>query len=152
MSDALALAALLLCSGGGETAIARTGATSSCLYRLDTPGSMQVLPLNGGVTQANIATTICVPGWTKTVRPSAGYIRIWKRLNLPAGADPKAYVVDHAEPLELGGASLAPNLRLQLKADARKKDREENALHAAVCAGRMTLRQAQERMAGDWPP
>jgi hypothetical protein len=107
--------------------------------------------LNPNVTQATIGQTICVSGYTKTIRPTPAYIRAWKRLNMPAGADPKAYVADHHIPLEIGGNPLAPNLRLQLKADAHVKDLEEDRLHAATCAGRMSLGRAQETMDRDWP-
>jgi hypothetical protein len=107
--------------------------------------------IDSRVTPATQAQTICRPGWAQSVRPSTSYIRLWKRLNVPAGADPKAYVVDHSVPLELGGAPLAPNLRLQLKADARRKDWDENALHRQICNGSISLRQAQERIVGDWP-
>ena len=46
------------------------------------------LPTNPAVTQATIATTICVSGWTKTVRPSAWEtarikIKLIRELELP---------------------------------------------------------------------
>ena len=54
--------------------------------------------------------------------------------------------IDHLIPRELGGADDVKNLWPQPWADARKKDREENRLHVAVCGGRLTLVEAQERM------
>jgi hypothetical protein len=51
------------------------------------------LPLNPAVTQETIATTICVPGWTKTVRPSARYtaaikIKLIRELEIPEELPP----------------------------------------------------------------
>ena len=37
------------------------------------PAMSSDLQINAAVTQETIATTICAPGWTKTVRPSARY-------------------------------------------------------------------------------
>jgi len=34
--------------------------------------------INPQVTQANISTTICVPGWIQTIRPSLSYISALK--------------------------------------------------------------------------
>jgi hypothetical protein len=104
--------------------------------------------LNPAVHPDTIAQTICRPGYTKTVRPSTSYVRIWKRLNLRAGVDPRSVVADHRVPLSLAGSPYAPNLQLQTKAEAHRKDVLENRYHALVCSGRMDLRTAQERMAG----
>jgi hypothetical protein len=61
-------------------------------------------------------------------------------------ADRRAYEFDHLVPRELAGADDARNLWPQPLAEARVKDREENRLHRAVCAGTMTLTRAQEQM------
>ena len=45
-----------------------------------TPGAT-----NASVTQANIAVTICIPGWTKTIRPPASYTTKLKLLQLRSG-------------------------------------------------------------------
>jgi hypothetical protein len=103
--------------------------------------------LNPAVHPDTIAQTICRPGYTKTVRPSTSYVRIWKRLNLPAGVDPRSVVVDHIVPLELGGN---PSRRTCSCKEGRGAPQgpPENRYHALVCSGRMDLRTAQERMAG----
>jgi putative intracellular protease/amidase len=49
-------------------------------------------------------------------------------------------------PRELGGADDERNLWPQPLAEARVKDRQENALHRAVCAGTVTLAAAQAQM------
>jgi len=38
------------------------------------------------------------------------------------------------------------------QAEAAVKDRDELRLHRAVCAGRMTLEQAQHEMLATWGP
>jgi hypothetical protein len=60
------------------------------------------------------------------------------------------FEIDHVIPRELGGADSVLNLWPQPWPDAHKKDREENRLHRAVCAGTVTLEDAQEQMRR-WP-
>ena len=109
--------------------------------------------LNEQVTQLTIAATICKPGWTKTIRPPSSYTQRIERQKLPAGADSKAYVVDHLIALEIGGAPREPrNLMLQTNEASKAKNRDENAYHRAVCAGRMTLEAARDDMYRNWKP
>jgi hypothetical protein len=97
------------------------------------------------VTQANIATTICVSGWTVTVRPATSYTQGLKRLMMRrAGMDPKdavAYELDHFVPLAIGGHPRSEdNLWLQRwdgAWNARVKDRLERRLQVVVCAGQI---------------
>ena len=104
---------------------------------------------NPDVTQDNIGRTICVTGWTKTIRPSVGYTNLVKRemLGLAPSVDMKAYELDHFIPLELGGH---PKDRQNLwpqpwggKCGAHAKDAMENYLHRKVCDRQMTLAAAQ---------
>ena len=64
-----------------------------------------------------------------------------------------AFEVDHLVSLELGGANDQTNLWPQ-PADPRpgfhEKDQVENYLHQQVCAGALTLADAQRRIATDW--
>ena len=114
--------------------------------------------LNPDVTQATIRTTICVPGWTATVRPPTGYTNALKRRLLrQAGIPlPRAgeYELDHVVPLATGGAPRDPrNLRLQAwtGADgAHAKDVIEREMQLAVCAGRVTLADARACMASNF--
>jgi hypothetical protein len=62
----------------------------------------------------------------------------------------KSYELDHLVPLELGGADVAANLWPQPIAEARVKDKLENALHRAVCKGSISLGEAQRCIAKDW--
>lgn len=71
---------------------------------------------------------------------------------------PKAKVVeiDHACPLELGGADEIGNLWVQLakykdgSPGYHQKDALENKLHKLVCSGKMTLKDAQSCILTNW--
>ena len=118
-----------------------------------TPGA-----INPDVTQDNIAQTICVKGWTKTIRPPEAYTTALKLKQLrDEGAtdmDPRHYEEDHDISLELAGHPTDPrNLWPEAYAGAwgaRVKDRVENRLHREVCAGRLSLREAQRMISEDW--
>jgi hypothetical protein len=62
--------------------------------------------------------------------------------------------VDHLIPLEVGGKTDIRNLWPQSYGtkpwNAGVKDRLENALHKQICAGTVTLKQAQKEIATDW--
>lgn len=135
--------------------------------------------INPDVTQANIQSTICVSGWTKTIRPMSSYTTMLKKyqlgitavfsypsyldlprdIQMPGGylsEDKKTadYEEDHLVSLELGGHSTDPkNLwpeSYTTTPNARDKDMTENYLHKEVCAGRMTLAEAQKEISTDW--
>ena len=117
-----------------------------------TPGA-----IDPRVSQANIESTICVPGYTKTVRPPSSVTRkIKQRLIIDYGLNGslRDYELDHLIPLELGGCpdcedNLWPE-RFEPSPGARDKDEVENYLHQQVCQGKMTLAQAQKAIAADW--
>jgi hypothetical protein len=111
------------------------------------PTSIIVGWLNPNVTQANVAQTICVSGWTATVRPPTSYTEPIKLALLPAAHSASEYELDHIIPLELGGSPTdLRNLQLEPWTEAHAKDGEENRLHDAVCSGAMTLTAAQIAM------
>lgn len=104
---------------------------------------------NPQVTQANIGQTICVKGWTKTIRPLPTYTDALKRKQIAernyADSDPRHYEEDHFVPLEVGGHPTDPNnLWPQPIQEARMKDKLENELNKAVCGRAMTLAAAQQ--------
>jgi len=105
------------------------------------------------VTQATIATTICVPGYSSSVRPSSSYTSNLKAKQIAEMGLPGSYhdyIEDHVIPIELGGSPKDPaNLRPQMPGQAAKKDLVEDRLHDAVCSGSMTLSAAQAKML-DW--
>lgn len=114
-----------------------------------TPGA-----LNPDVTQATIHTTICVKGWTATVRPPVSYTDRLKRQQMVQYGEVGAlslYKEDHIVPLEAGGNPTDPrNLFPQPDAPAHLKDLDENAAQRDICAGRLTLKQAQDQMVAKW--
>ena len=109
--------------------------------------------LNLNVVQGNIYSTICVPGWAASVRPSAAYTQALKRANMKLWHLPGTiadYELDHWIPLSLGGAPSDPNnLKMQPWPEARRKDVMEIKLHRMVCAGQISLARAQ-KLIGDW--
>jgi hypothetical protein len=105
--------------------------------------------LNPDVTQANIKQTICVPGWTRTVRPPVGYTNALKAKQMRAYHElgsPSDYQEDHLISLELGGNPTDPrNLWPEPYPRAAAVDEIENDLNAKVCSGSLSLADAQLR-------
>lgn len=117
-----------------------------------TPGA-----IDPSVTQDNIQQTICVSGYTQTVRPPVSYTTPLKieQMALYGWAGPRSdYEEDHLISLELGGHPRDPkNLwpePYNIRHGAREKDQIENLLHSRVCSGQMTLQEAQTAIATNW--
>ena len=159
-----------------ETATA-THAGSATIYPDPsiTPGAT-----NPNVTQDNIRQTICVQGFTKTIRPPVAVTSKIKSQQLKAyhdtvpqspplpvvakkadtskcvehSADPRCYELDHLISLELGGCpDCVSNLwpePYNPKPGAHEKDKVENFLHRQVCSGAITLDEAQHEIVQDW--
>ena len=114
--------------------------------------------LNPDVTQATIAQTICVPGYSKTVRPATSYTNGVKQMLMQrAGMNPSIaqnYELDYIIPLALGGhPHKRENLALQIlegDSGAKRKDRIEVKLQCLVCTRQVTLAEAQYQIATDW--
>ena len=119
--------------------------------------------LNPAVTQATIGTTICVRGWTATIRPPASYTDALKLQQLQQFAgqhqgDPQWSAAgteeDHRLSLDLGGAAKDPmNLSPEVHRGSALKDQEEAALGGSqgkVCRGEMTLQEAQQELISTW--
>jgi hypothetical protein len=114
--------------------------------------------INTDVTQTNIQQTICVPGYTKTIRPSTMYTNgVKQRLLREAGINQSRisdYELDHIIPLAIGGhpRKLA-NLQLQLwegEDGAKRKDRIEVKLQCLVCTEQISLGDAQHEISDSW--
>jgi len=105
--------------------------------------------LNEAVTQATIRSTICVRGWTTTVRPPTSYTSALKLRQMTAYGEagpPAAYQEDHLISLELGGDPTDPrNLWPEPYPRASAVDRLENELNAQVCSGALSLAGAQRK-------
>jgi hypothetical protein len=114
-----------------------------------TPGA-----LNPAVTQATIYNTICVAGWTDTVRPPESVTEQEKAASASAYGDTGSmgdYEYDHFVPLELGGATNDDgNLWPEPGASPNPKDAVEDTLREKVCAGQLSLAQAQREIVSEW--
>ena len=123
------------------------GSPPSGPYQADaarTPGV-----LNPDVTQATIASTICMRGWTKTIRPPTSYTNALKAKQMReygVGGSLSDYQEDHLISLELGGHPTDPrNLWPEPYPRASEVDSIENDLNAKVCAGELSLDEAQHK-------
>jgi len=103
--------------------------------------------LNPDITQATIGSTICVTGWTRTIRPSTEYTNALKRKQMRAyreAGGESDYQEDHLISLELGGHPTDPrNLWPEPYPRASQVDLIENDLNRQVCDGSLTLAEAQ---------
>jgi len=113
--------------------------------------------LNPNVTQSNLATTVCVPNWTATVRPPASYTNKLKAQQMREfGMTEKLSdrEEDHRVPLACGGNPTSPqNLYPELwvgRYGAHAKDKVEAEEHRRLCRGEITLAQCQAIFLGDW--
>jgi len=160
--------------------VATTLPTSTAASAVEPDAAFTPGETNPVVTQATIGRTICVSGWTATVRPPESYTEQIKHLEDGAGgvvtyqgvsysvhgfelADHNIsdFELDHLVPLEIGGSPADPrNLWLEPYeapkgpaapgTGSQTKDKVENAARVAVCAGRLTLADAQREMAANW--
>lgn len=129
----------------------------SCIASATNYGALVPGETNPLVTQANIKQTICVSGWTKTIRPSASYTNKLKAKQIKQFGLTGAisdYEEDHLISLEIGGNPTSEkNLWPQLWVgdyNAHMKDQLENSLKREVCTGKITLLQAQSEVSKDW--
>jgi len=132
--------------------------TASCLLAAGHVGPESAYPPDSvtgatdpAVTQANIQSTICVSGYTATVRAVSESI---KKQVLARDHATQPSEVDHFVSLEIGGSN-DPDKNLWAESysgefGARVKDVVETALKREVCSGRMTLKDAQACVVADW--
>jgi hypothetical protein len=118
-----------------------------------TPGA-----IDPRVTTTTTATTICTSGYTATVRPPVAVTDRIKRDQMAAyglqGQPLSGYELDHLISLELGGspddvANLWPQ-PWNGDVNAHQKDAVETHLKRQVCAGAVSLSDAQRMIATDW--
>ena len=110
------------------------------------------------VTQETIKQTICVSGYTETVRPPTSYTNKIKKEQIKdyvyTDLNSSHYEEDHLISLQLGGSPDDPrNLWPQPykgSCGARVKDKVEGKLKRLVCSGKITLEEAQQAIATDW--
>jgi hypothetical protein len=157
---ALAISGLLGVTAARTPARADTLTCSTSYSPLPDPSCTPGV-LNADVTQDTIGSTICVSGWTSTVRPPASYTNALKVQQIAeygySDTSTADYEEDHFVPLELGGNPTDPgNLWPEPRYDdgsgytASDKDSVENALKKAVCNGTVSLADAQNAIMTDW--
>jgi hypothetical protein len=109
----------------------------------------------GAINLSATKEDLCRAGYTSEVRKvsdktkDAVYVEYGK-MNVSLG---EYYEVDHFIPLALGGSNDIANLWLEPEKPLpgyHEKDRVETYLHKEVCAGRMSLEEAQRTIAYKW--
>lgn len=120
-----------------------------------TPGAV-----NHFVNQETMADTICVRGWTGTIRPPVSYTEPLKKRQIRdygyGDRRPWQYEEDHLIPLDLGGSPDDPrNLWPEPHLGPHQwgsfaKDRLEARMVRLVCSHRLRLNAARRMMAEDW--
>ncbi|MDD2878040.1 MAG: hypothetical protein PHT60_13425 [Acidiphilium sp.] len=123
--------------------------------RVMTPGAV-----NPAVTAQTIDNTICVRGWTRTVRPPAHYTEPLKKAQIRSygyeDRRPWHYEEDHLIPLDIGGSPTSPlNLWPEPHLGPEQwgsyaKDRLEARMVRLVCRHEISLHRAQSMMAENW--
>ncbi|GER91396.1 hypothetical protein KDW_55580 [Dictyobacter vulcani] len=125
--------------------------TSGCQIE----GSLQDSACTPGAIFPQItAKDICTPGYASSVRNVSQPLKrkiyasygIKKRL-------PGQYEIDHLVSLQLGGSNDISNLWPEPDKPLpgyRQKNQVENYLHDQVCAGKISLREAQSEIAINW--
>lgn len=146
-------------------------AIASGIHATGTVGTASLLgrrSKSSGCTLGVLPDTRCSPGAIDRSRPASvlcdasfhtGTVRnvsdaTKHAIEIEYGLAPKAYgsslEIDHIVSLELGGANDIANLYPELAPGFHVKDKLENRLHRLVCAGKLSLRTAQRRIASDW--
>ncbi len=118
----------------------------------ETPGAV-----DPAISQANIDTTICHPGYARSVRPPYAVTEPFKHRLMAAqhpGESMADYELDHLIPISLGGAPFdRRDLWLQPRhgqANAGDKNALAYVLWRLVCEHRVLLATAQRDISRDW--
>ncbi len=129
------------------------------------PPSMPDPAKTPGVVRTDLTLqAICATKWGKDERhvTPAMKAEVFREYGFTGPHDPafkpdaagRRVEIDHLISRELGGADAVPNLWPEARAtqpfNADLKDRIENRLHVEVCAGRLSLEDAQQMMRTDW--
>ncbi|MBV6700489.1 hypothetical protein [Kitasatospora aureofaciens] len=172
LAPTVAAVVLTAAAFAGGTAHAAAPAPHAPRTALDQTCSQAYLPLpdptctpgatNPDVTQATIDDTICVPGYSTSIRPPSSYTTKLKIQQIAeygyADTDTSSYEEDHFIPLSLGGHPTDPhNLWPQPQyptgpngQTSRDKDTVEYKLYRAVCNHQVDLVPAQQAIVTDW--
>lgn len=101
------------------------------------------------------AQDVCTPGYAGKTRnvPQSEKDAVYREYGIETHK-PGEFEIDHNVSLELGGTNdirnLWPQSYVTTPYNAHVKDKYEDWLHAQVCAGKITLAEAQSRIRQDW--
>jgi hypothetical protein len=131
-------------------------------------GTLPLLPnhsLTPGLARTDLTLDqICKTKWGKDARAVTAAMKkaVFKAYGLTGNSDSACIPdasgrhceIDHLISREIGGADDVKNLWPQAYGsqpwNAARKDCVENRLHKEVCAGHITLKQAQDDISSDW--
>lgn len=141
-----------------ETGTAKLGAALVLLAfsALALAGDLPDLANTPGVARPGMtAIKVCSTKWGKDARHVSEAMKreVFAAYGMTNTKPPCPCEIDHLVSRELGGADDVRNLWPQSfgsKWNAHLKDKLENRLNREMCAGRITLKQAQEMLVNDW--
>jgi hypothetical protein len=111
--------------------------------------------LSPGATRAVTLKSVCTPGSSKVVRnvPESEKNAVYKEYGI-AHRKPGEFEIDHLISLELGGSNdiknLWPQSYITKPYNAHVKDKLENQLHSEICAGKLSMKDAQFAISHNW--
>lgn len=133
------------------------GGFAILIARLAHAGDLPDAMLTPGVARPGVtAADLCPVAHTRALRnvPRGEKKRVYAEYGIDPYGPGSPFEVDHLIPLLIGGANDIGNLWPEPFGtqpwNARVKDRLEDRLHALVCAGTVTLQDAQHDIATDW--
>ena len=111
--------------------------------------------LTPGAELTQNAAIVCASGYASSVRnvPTSEKKHVFEEYGLAYPEPAGSYEVDHFISLELGGSNDIANLwpePAEPKPGFHEKDKVEDYLHQQVCAGNMSLAEAQREISTDW--
>ena len=108
--------------------------------------------LTPGAVRPLSTVTVCRMKWGKDERHVTAKMKrdVCAAYGITSGCPGPQYEIDHLVPRELAGADDVRNLWPEPKVDALIKDRVENMAHKQVCAGALSLADAQQMFRTDW--
>ncbi|HLZ62285.1 MAG TPA: HNH endonuclease [Ktedonosporobacter sp.] len=145
--------------GAGATTIGPVGAEPKWGVQVKTSGCQVRGPLEDplctpGALLPATKETICVSGYAGSVRnvPQSLKDQVYREYGISSHA-PGQYEVDHLVSLQLGGSNEIANLWPEAANPTpgfHEKDAVENYLHAQICSGAISLKEAQIEIATNW--
>lgn len=128
--------------------------TSGCTVNNGLPDS-RCTPGAVSLTDKAAVCELRTSALRNTLTRESTRVAVFSSYGIPLPVPVGAYELDHLIPLELGGSEAIENLWPQAVRPApapgfMEKDKVENYLHSQVCGGRMTLAEAQRRIATNW--